>query len=260
MEVSSKQFLQLKKFKEIAVNWNMFQMKEFFHVKKYSSKSVVPGVRTYEPKLQIQGDSNCGIHADSHSTSNCRNQYQLCINCEENNRHSEIKITSCIGQQISAAHVTSKKQKPIRRLGLLMSIATQPPSVSTPSLKTFKVLQVNLGRAKAANNTLQPPTVKLQTVLLQIQEPYVYNSQIQFIPQFWNIFNSISNKIAVIIPSRKLHAAFVSCYLNTVAVKIQTGQQPTTLISAYSSPYSNLQETLMEIQEIITSVRREMIF
>ncbi|GBN47695.1 hypothetical protein AVEN_117124-1 [Araneus ventricosus] len=144
-----------------------------------------------------------------------------------------------------------------------MSIATPSVSfnkVSSTCLKTLKVLQINLGRAKAANNTLHPTSVKLQSDLLLLQEPYIYNSQIKGIPQSWSIFNSISNKAAVIIPSRQLHAALISCKQNTVAVKIQTGQQPTTFISAYSSPYSNIQEKLLEIQEIISSLPREKIF
>ncbi|GBN71845.1 hypothetical protein AVEN_67850-1 [Araneus ventricosus] len=144
-----------------------------------------------------------------------------------------------------------------------MSIATPPVSfnkVSSTSLKTLKVLQINLGRTNAANDTLHPTSDKLQSDLLLLQEPYIYDSQINGIPQSWNIFNSISNKAAVAIPSRQLHAALISCKQNTVAVKIQTGQQPTTFISAYSSPYSNIQETLLEIQEIISSLPRENIF
>ncbi|GBM90624.1 Putative protein in type-1 retrotransposable element R1DM [Araneus ventricosus] len=144
-----------------------------------------------------------------------------------------------------------------------MSIATPPVSfnkVSSTCLKTLKVLQINLGRTKAANDTLHPTSDKLQSDLLLLQEPYIYDSQIKGIPQSWSIFNSISNKAAVIIPSRQLHVALISCKQNTVAVKIQTGQQPTTFISAYSSPYSNIQETLLEIQEIISSLPREKIF
>ncbi|GBM04345.1 hypothetical protein AVEN_146211-1 [Araneus ventricosus] len=42
-----------------------------------------------------------------------------------------------------------------------------------------------------------------------------------------------------------------------VAVKLQTSQNPTTFISAYNSPYANIQETLQVLQEIITSLRSE---
>ncbi|GBM44579.1 hypothetical protein AVEN_250558-1 [Araneus ventricosus] len=45
----------------------------------------------------------------------------------------------------------------------------------------------------------------------------------------------------------------------TVAIKLQTGQNPTTFNSAYNSPHTNFQETLLELQEIITSVRDESI-
>ncbi|GBO29950.1 hypothetical protein AVEN_209775-1 [Araneus ventricosus] len=218
-------FLQLKRFRKIAVNWNMFQIKEFFHVKRCQFCQAFGHTRQ-NCKYTVP---NCGICADRHSTSYCRSNFQLCINCEESNRNS----------------------------------ATPPVSfnkVSSTCLKTLKVLQINLGRTKAANDTLHPTSDKLQSDLLLLQEPYIYDSQIKGIPHSWNIFSSISNKAAVIIPSRQLHAALISCKQNTVAVKIQTGQQPTTFISAYSSPYSNIQETLLEIQEIISSLPRENIF
>ncbi|GBO43363.1 hypothetical protein AVEN_68408-1 [Araneus ventricosus] len=48
--------------------------------------------------------------------------------------------------------------------------------------------------------------------------------------------------------------------MNCRITYFQTGQQPTTFISAYSSPYSNIQETLLEIQEIISSLLRQNIF
>ncbi|GBO12448.1 hypothetical protein AVEN_160632-1 [Araneus ventricosus] len=34
MEAPRQHFLQLKRFRKIAVNWNLFQIKEFFHVKR----------------------------------------------------------------------------------------------------------------------------------------------------------------------------------------------------------------------------------
>ncbi|GBM71206.1 hypothetical protein AVEN_119929-1 [Araneus ventricosus] len=34
MDTPGKQFLQLRRFRKIAVNWNVFQMKEFYHVKR----------------------------------------------------------------------------------------------------------------------------------------------------------------------------------------------------------------------------------
>ncbi|GBM40820.1 hypothetical protein AVEN_137324-1 [Araneus ventricosus] len=45
----------------------------------------------------------------------------------------------------------------------------------------------------------------------------------------------------------------------TVEVKLKTGQNPTTFISAYYSPCANIQETLWDLQEIITSLRGESI-
>ncbi|GBM29560.1 hypothetical protein AVEN_206400-1 [Araneus ventricosus] len=85
-----------------------------------------------------------------------------------------------------------------------MSIATSSGSfnkVSSTCLKTLKVLLINLGRAKAAKITLRPTSVKLQSDLLLLQEPYAYNSQIKGIPQSWNIFNSISKKQQSLFPA-----------------------------------------------------------
>ncbi|GBM08641.1 hypothetical protein AVEN_52476-1 [Araneus ventricosus] len=41
--------------------------------------------------------------------------------------------------------------------------------------------------------------------------------------------------------------------------ELQTGQNPTTFISAYNSPCANIQETLQELQNIIRSLRGESI-
>ncbi|GBN98258.1 hypothetical protein AVEN_43837-1 [Araneus ventricosus] len=84
MEAPRQHFLQLKRFRKIAVNWNMFQIKEFFHVKRCQFCQAFSHTRQ-NCKYTVP---NCGICADRHSTSYCRSNFQLCINCEESNRNS----------------------------------------------------------------------------------------------------------------------------------------------------------------------------
>ncbi|KAF8786939.1 hypothetical protein HNY73_008585 [Argiope bruennichi] len=67
----------------------------------------------------------------------------------------------------------------------------------------------------------------------------------------WNIFTSTSNKAAIFIPQTIHKAITVAKLENTIAVKLHTDNKPITLISAYSSPIADINETLQEIQDII---------
>ncbi|GBL72985.1 hypothetical protein AVEN_128159-1 [Araneus ventricosus] len=84
MEAPCKQSLQLERFRKIAVNRNMFQIKEFFHLKRCQFCQAFGHTRQ-NCKYTVP---NCGICADRHSTSYCRSNFQLCINCEESTRNS----------------------------------------------------------------------------------------------------------------------------------------------------------------------------
>ncbi|KAF8790435.1 hypothetical protein HNY73_005457 [Argiope bruennichi] len=100
---------------------------------------------------------------------------------------------------------------------------------------------------------------KLQPDIIAIQEPYQNNDRIKGIPSSWSLFCSTSRKTAIAIPKPTIKIAIIAIKINTIAIKIQTTPQPTTIISAYSSPASNIQETLQELQEIINTLPREQI-
>ncbi|KAF8784248.1 putative 115 kDa protein in type-1 like protein [Argiope bruennichi] len=127
------------------------------------------------------------------------------------------------------------------------------------SSKGLKIIQINLGRAKAATDNLHPMAAKLQPDIIAIQEPYQNNDRIKGIPSSWSLFCSTSRKAAIAIPKPTIKIAIIAIKINTIAIKIQTTPQPTTIISAYSSPASNIQETLQELQEIINTLPREQI-
>ncbi|KAF8789123.1 hypothetical protein HNY73_007093 [Argiope bruennichi] len=131
--------------------------------------------------------------------------------------------------------------------------------------KKLNILQINLGRTKAATTHLNPAVVKLKTDILLVQEPYVYNNKyrqqtsatIQGLPMSWNIFTSTSNKAAIFIPQTIHKAITVAKLENTIAVKLHTDNKPITLISAYSSPIADINTTLQEIQDIIIMLPNE---
>ncbi|GBO09592.1 Putative protein in type-1 retrotransposable element R1DM [Araneus ventricosus] len=89
------------------------------------------------------------------------------------------------------------------------------------------------------------------------QEPYVHDDKLQGLPSTWNILPSHSRKAAILTTKAIHKTTTIAVKENTVAIKIQTEQFPITIISAYSSPYANLQDTLQEIQGIITSLAGE---
>ncbi|KAF8789372.1 putative 115 kDa protein in type-1 like protein [Argiope bruennichi] len=128
---------------------------------------------------------------------------------------------------------------------------------SFSSNKNFNILQINLGRTKAATTHLHPAVVKLKTDILLVQEPYVYNNKIQGLPMSWNIFTSTSNKAAIFIPQTIHKVITVAKLENTIAVKLHTDNKPITLISAYSSPIADINQTLQEIQDIIRMIPNE---
>ncbi|KAF8789079.1 putative 115 kDa protein in type-1 like protein [Argiope bruennichi] len=130
-----------------------------------------------------------------------------------------------------------------------------PPSASRP----LKLLQINLGKAKVATDILHPAATKIKPDIIALQEPYQNNGQIKGLPNSWPLFCSSNRKAAIALSTPTIKIAIIGVKTNSVAIKIQTSPLPTTIISAYSSPASNLQEALEEIQDLIDALPREQI-
>ncbi|GBM90733.1 hypothetical protein AVEN_197240-1 [Araneus ventricosus] len=114
MEAPRQHFLQLKRFRKIAVNWNMFQIKEFFHVKRVSfARGSV--IRDKTASTLFQTAEFVQTATVPHIAEAIFNSALIAKRVTE----PAVQITtSDIGQQTSAAHATRKKLKPIRRLGI----------------------------------------------------------------------------------------------------------------------------------------------
>ncbi|GBM59458.1 Putative protein in type-1 retrotransposable element R1DM [Araneus ventricosus] len=121
----------------------------------------------------------------------------------------------------------------------------------------FIVLQINLGRTYPAILKLQNTVKELNPDIILIQEPYVDDNEIKGIPSNWTIFKSQNLKAAIIIPNQTHKAVQILSKPNSVAIKIQMDNNPLTIASAYSSPYSDIQTTLQELSELKASIKEE---
>ncbi|GBN95810.1 hypothetical protein AVEN_106489-1 [Araneus ventricosus] len=129
-------------------------------------------------------------------------------------------------------------------------------TISQPFLE---IIQINLCKTKAAPDILEETADKYNPDFFLAQEPHVSKDKIQGIPQTWKVQASTSLKAAIFTPKTSQKTTLLAIKPNTVAIKVQTATAPITLISSYSSPYSNLGETLQEMSDIISSLRGEKI-
>ncbi|GBO16704.1 hypothetical protein AVEN_209462-1 [Araneus ventricosus] len=146
--------------------------------------------------------------------------------------------------------------------GLLMDFSSHSSinlTISSTSI-SINILEINLARTRATSHQLQNSIVNFNSDIILMQEPYSRAEKIQGFPQSWTVFPSKTNEAAISIVNKNLKPAIIASKKYAVAVKLQTGQNPTTFISAYNSPHSNIQETLQELQDIIMSLRANNLF
>ncbi|XP_055944562.1 uncharacterized protein LOC129975527 [Argiope bruennichi] len=136
---------------------------------------------------------------------------------------------------------------------------TQPPLSLPSSQNQLKLIQINLGKAKVATDILHRAATKIKPDVIALQEPYQSNGQIKGLPNSWPLFCSSNRKDTIALANPTIKIAIIGVKTNSVAIKIQTSSLPTTIISAYSSPASYIQETLEEIQDLIDALPREQI-
>ncbi|GBN69136.1 hypothetical protein AVEN_153526-1, partial [Araneus ventricosus] len=128
---------------------------------------------------------------------------------------------------------------------------------SLTSSSKLKILQINLGKVKAASNILKTTLASLKSDFILVQEPHIHDNKIQGIPQNWNVFSSTNKKAAIFSPNGNNTPIIISVTENAVAIKIHTDKHPLTLVSAYSSPRENNSGTLEDLRTIIQPQSKE---
>ncbi|GBN43350.1 hypothetical protein AVEN_80816-1 [Araneus ventricosus] len=114
--------------------------------------------------------------------------------------------------------------------------------------------------------TNTPPTPQSQQIeiltkcvsqhLIIAQEPYVYTGAIAGTPQRWAKWSS-KNKKAVILDPISLSPVVLTPKENGIAIKINLNKKPCTIVSAYSSPLEEVENTLQDLQEYINYINNE---
>ncbi|GBM03544.1 hypothetical protein AVEN_95430-1 [Araneus ventricosus] len=111
-----------------------------------------------------------------------------------------------------------------------INLTTSSTSIS------INILQINLARTRAASHQLHISVVNFNSDIILMQEPYSRAEKFKAFPSPGLSFPpSKINKAAIAIVNKNLKPAIIACKKYTVAVKLQTSQNPTTFISAYNS-------------------------
>ncbi|KAF8786050.1 hypothetical protein HNY73_009947 [Argiope bruennichi] len=82
MEASSDSFHKIKKLGKIPINWSMYQVREFFHIKRCNKCQGFRHLAKDCPKNRPV----CGSCAGNHETRRCRSPHVVCINCAMHNQ------------------------------------------------------------------------------------------------------------------------------------------------------------------------------
>ncbi|KAF8778951.1 hypothetical protein HNY73_015625 [Argiope bruennichi] len=84
LEAPSETFHRLKNLRRIAINWEMFHLKEFHHVKRCSTcQAFTHTANSGQCKNDIPFCGRCSVR---HHTWKCMSNEHFCINCSESNK------------------------------------------------------------------------------------------------------------------------------------------------------------------------------
>ncbi|GBM07978.1 Putative protein in type-1 retrotransposable element R1DM [Araneus ventricosus] len=187
----------------------------------------------------------------------CRNNRAQCLNCAEANRTRRHKVD--INHYASDSNCPVYQQM-VQSTNTSTSASSQFNLNIQPTRKNLKILQINLARAKPANLILHTNVKEIKPDIILIQEPYIKDQKLNGFPSSWTSFTSKNLKAAILIPNATIKAVLLRQKTNTVAIKIHLDSTPLTIVSSYSSPAKNIQETLQELRETKASIKTEPIF
>ncbi|GBM29991.1 hypothetical protein AVEN_167460-1 [Araneus ventricosus] len=132
-----------------------------------------------------------------------------------------------------------------------------PWSTSSTTTTAIDVIQINLAKSKVATAHLETLASEININHFLVQEPYVKEGKIAGVPRKWHQWLSSNNKAGIISLPSTNNPIFICSTTNLTAIKIQTITGPVNLISAYSSPYAELQDTAQDLANLLTKIGPE---
>ncbi|GBM32722.1 Putative phosphoenolpyruvate synthase [Araneus ventricosus] len=246
LETPSESFHKLKRLGKLPIHWTMHQVREFFHIKRCNN---CQGFRHLAKDCPSNRPS-CGSCAGHHPTRKCRSPQVVCINCVMHNQFH--------GTRFPAYHHTSDSGCSCY-LGKfrLQKNSNLPWSTSSTTTTAIDVIQINLAKSKVATAHLEKLASEININHFLVQEPYVKEGKIAGVPRKWHQCLSSNNKAGIISLPSTNNPIFICSTTNLTAIKIQTITGPVNLISAYSSPYAELQDTAQDLANLLTKIGPE---
>ncbi|KAF8784234.1 putative 50 kDa protein in type I like protein [Argiope bruennichi] len=146
MEAPSDSFHKIKKLGKIPINWSMYQVREFFHIKRCNKCQGFRHLAKDCPKNRPV----CGSCAGNHETRRCRSPQVVCINCAMHNQlhgtrnHPQTpRGASQIRAYLKFGHSTQGEQTPENLEYKIESLEARPQEPSPNNLKETKETGTN---------------------------------------------------------------------------------------------------------------------
>ncbi|GBM37699.1 hypothetical protein AVEN_9980-1 [Araneus ventricosus] len=121
--------------------------------------------------------------------------------------------------------------------------AAAPATWESTTTTAIDIIQINLAKSKVATAHLEKLASEININHFLVQEPYVKEGKIAGVPRKWHQWLSSNNKAEIISLPSTNSPIFICSTTNLTAIKIPAITGPVNLISAYSSPYAELQDT-----------------
>ncbi|GBM79903.1 hypothetical protein AVEN_173888-1 [Araneus ventricosus] len=140
---------------------------------------------------------------------------------------------------------------------ILQNNSNLPWSTSSTTTTAIYVIQINLAKSKVATAHLAKLASEININHFLVREPYVKEGKIAGVSRNWHQWLSSNNKTGIISLPSTNNPIFICSTTNLAAIKIQTITGPVNLISAYSSPYAELQDTAHDLANLLTNIGPE---
>ncbi|CAN7940088.1 unnamed protein product [Ixodes pacificus] len=117
----------------------------------------------------------------------------------------------------------------------------------------LEILQINLGKSRAASNQLEQGCQEINPSFVCIQDRYTSGKKISGIPIEYNTIASTTPKCAILIREENCTIFPLIVKQNIVAIQCSYSNMMIVIINIYIPPFSEFDKTVLELDSIISS-------
>lgn len=119
-------------------------------------------------------------------------------------------------------------------------------------MKCLEILQINLGKSRAATAHLEETCCDINPNFVFIQEPHVYNKKVIGIPLHYTTIAATSPKCAIIVRDKTCSIFILLLQPDMIIVKCNYADIEIILINVYLSPRADFQHFLLNLNSVIS--------